>query len=211
MQTFHFLEYFGRSNDVDKMELVQVVRHLPFKLLPEGPWLAGGALRRSILEQPLDSDYDFFFANEVQLKTVLESIKENEKVTVEKEFSNDMNVSMTLFLHGDTETKFTGRRIKVQLIKVYHQSPGEVLDSFDYTLCQFAFDGQNLICGDYALNDTLRKKLVVNKITFPVASMRRMLKYANQGFTVCGGAMREFLNQVVGEPQMLENTFQYID
>lgn len=100
----------------------------------------------------------------------------------------------------------------IQLIeKRFFADAEELINYFDFTICQFVTDGTTLLCGDFSLWDLGRKKLVVNKITYPVSSMRRMIKYANQGFYVCNGSMVQFLQQVVEDPQILETAFDYVD
>ena len=63
-----FSDFLARSSD-DKFEdltLVKVLSGLPPLGVP-GPWLGGGALRRTILGIEPDSDFDFFFRDAAQL------------------------------------------------------------------------------------------------------------------------------------------------
>ena len=67
-----------------------------------------------------------------------------------------------------------------------------VQDRFDYTICQFAVDTNGMLwCGDHSLWDLARKRLAVHRITFPVSSLRRLLKYTSKGFYACSGCRKE--------------------
>lgn len=112
-------------------------------------------------------------------------------------------------IHSSTDTI---TEYDVQLIeKRFYSSVKDIIEFFDFTICQFVTDGKIVVCGDFSLWDLGRKRLVVNTITFPVSSMRRMIKYANQGYYICNGSMTEFLNSVIQDPDMLESRFEYVD
>lgn len=48
---------------------------------------------------------------------------------------------------------------------------------------------------DFSLKDIVEKKIIVNKITYPISSMRRILKYSRQNFWMCPQQMEIFLTQ----------------
>lgn len=50
---------------LDETKLAKALKRLP-GLGAGGPWIAGGAVRRTVNGESLDSDFDFFFANEKQ-------------------------------------------------------------------------------------------------------------------------------------------------
>ena len=106
-------------------------------------------------------------------------------------------------------------KMLVQLIKTnYYDSPETLLNTFDFTLCQFAIEVNKtgvLYCGDTALYDVARKRLVVNQIEYPVASLRRMIKYTQQGFYACEGCLTEFLKIVSEQPELITNKPKYLD
>ena len=100
----------------------------------------------------------------------------------------------------------------IQLVKIdYYQTVDDLLDTFDFTITQFAYDGNYLYCGDYSLWDLSRRKLALHKMTYGVATMRRMLKYTNQGFEACAGVMQSILQSVVDDPNVINSDIQYID
>lgn len=215
MQTFSFAAFFARSSDVlpEDHELFQALGRLP-QVGSAGPWLAGGALRRTLLGQPLDSDFDFFFASQEQFDTFSATIKTLGAWQVSK------NEHSTTFRLPSKAPQPTGEdefsdylpEITVQAITTqWYGSLDEVLDSFDFTLCQFGYDGANLVCGDYSLWDLGRRRLVPHRLTYGTASLRRLLKYTKQGFTICGGGLSDFLEKVAADPAVIRRETLYID
>lgn len=215
MQRFSFADFFSRSSDFLKegSPLDVVLARFP-ALSVEGPWLAGGSLRRTLLHSPLDSDFDFFFASEDQFKSFDAALKAKGCQVL---YSNEHNVtyrmeSVNSKSVGEDEFSDPSPELKIQAIIIrWYSSLDDVLDSFDFTICQFGYDGVDLVCGDYALWDLGRRRLVPHKITFGTASVRRLLKYTSQGFTLCAGSATSFLEQVAANPSSIQSDIKYID
>lgn len=168
----------------------------------EGPWLAGGSIRRMIDGDTTQSDYDVFFASRAQLDLWLERIKKHDNI-----IKIDERQDNTTIMLKDGEHTF-----EIQAIHVaFYENAEQVIDSFDFTICQFATNGTQLYAGKYSLYDLGKKRLVVHRITYPIASMRRMIKYVKQGFYACNGFMETFLRTVVDNPASLEQKTKYID
>lgn len=146
MIQYDFHDLYTRSNATvfEETDFYKVISELPL-CSPNGPWLGGGSLRKTLLGKEVDTDYDFFFKDEEQKKTFEE----------------------TLISKGYTQSKKTNHHteylkgiVKVQLIHFkYYSNIEEMLDSFDYTICQLAYDGQKLYAGDHTLWDIGRKKI----------------------------------------------------
>lgn len=167
-----------------------------------GPWLAGGAIRRLIAKSKIDSDFDVFFKSEDQLLKWLERIKKQE--TSVEEIKNEFNTTLQIKVNSEI--------VKLQAIHFkYYSSPQEIIDSFDYTICQFAVDGNHLVTGDYSLFDLANKRLVLHKMTYGVATLRRLLKYCNQGFTACNGTLKCLLEAAVDNPDIIQEDIPYLD
>jgi hypothetical protein len=201
---YKLIEIVGRSyGNAEKSELTEVIKGLPFTLsMQGGPWIAGGAVRRTLLGEGVSSsDIDLFFADAEQLAktaSALEGI--GAKLGKKSEHAKEYMAKI-----GDAE-------YRLQLISIgFYANAPAVLDSFDFTICQFATDGEVLVAGDYALWDLGRKRLAIHKLTYAVASLRRVLKYTGQGFTACSGMMTDFLEQVAKNPQAINSKVQYID
>lgn len=202
MLTARLSDIFNRSaaDTLEDSPLLTVLGALP-PLSSSGPWLGGGALRRTLIGDPLDSDFDFFFASQEQMDGWVAALPQPADLVRESAH------------HKHYRMHIAGRDVDAQAIHFrFYGSASEVADSFDYTICQFVFDGVTLTYGDYSLWDLGRRKLAVHKITYPVASMRRALKYGRQGYTVCDGAMATLLRQTVSTPEIMANlSVEYID
>lgn len=214
-QIFDFTTFFTRHSDLleENSALEQALSRLP-PIGVDGPWIAGGAVRRTIMRKPLDSDFDFFFRDEEQFDAFVSSIKERGGWITS---SNQHNVTLRLpsvAPRSIAEDEFSPYLPEIEIQAICTQfwpSLPAVLDSFDFTICQFGYDGTHLVFGDYALYDLGRKRLVPHKITFATASLRRVIKYTSQGFSVCSGSLSNLLDQVVANPSIIAAETGYID
>jgi len=203
MHEYELAKFIERSYGDGPNELMEVISGLPFALdMKTGPWIAGGAIRRALLGQGCGgSDIDLFFANSEQLAKSASQIEGiGGKVARKTEHATDYALTIE-------EIEY-----RIQFIGIaFYESPAAILDSFDFTICQFVTDGNRLGVGEYALWDLARKRLVLHKLTYAVASMRRFLKYTKQGFTACTGMMASFLEAVVRDPAVVKADIKYID
>jgi hypothetical protein len=198
-------QFLARSADLppEQTDLRKALTKLP-QISPEGPWIAGGAIRRTLIAEPLETDFDYFFKDEWQLEAFTAHVTAQGLVKL-RETEHHIHYRGKI---GNEE-----KERDVQAIKIaFYENAAAVIDSFDFTICMFAFDGETLTSGEHALWDLGRKRLAVHKITYPTASVRRMLKYGKQGFTVCNGAIAELLRQTANSPEALArlNIF-YVD
>ena len=166
--------------------------------LPGNHWIAGGALRAFVENKPITTDIDYFFPSDAAYKEFADYLVDD-KVT-----ETD---SVTTF-----KTVIGGVDYKIQAINlaVYPDIP-TCLDSFDFTLCMLGTDGKTLYAGEYTLFDIARKHIVVNKITYAAASVRRLLKYASQGYTACQGCIVQMLDAVADDPAIIQASVAYVD
>lgn len=203
--TFDLEVFLARSTDkaFEETTLAKVLHELP-PLATDGPWIAGGALRRTLQGKEPESDFDFFFRDEDQLKAFVLKLEEHgmEKI---RETAHHVHYRGRL---GD-ECAIRD----VQCIRfAFYSSASAVIDSFDYTICMLAFDGRTLTLGDFTLWDLGRRRLAINRITYPVATMRRMLKYASQGFTACKGCLAAILTETANSPALRDQLqIEYVD
>jgi len=193
----NFTEFCERS-DCSTSELERVL-----KIVRQDAWCAGGAVRRTLSKQALDSDFDFFFRSEAHLGEWERSLPSTLSKVRESEHHKHWRGTV-----GDSAVP-----VDIQAIRFrYYSSAEEVIDSFDYTITQFALEGDQLVTTPSALWDLGRRKLAIHKITYPVATMRRMLKYTNQGFTACNGCMAQILRETAASPEaMAKLDLQYVD
>lgn len=203
MSEFNLETFLSRSTDKPFAEttLATILSGLP-SLSGDGPWIAGGALRRTLLGKEPESDFDFFFRDADQLSTFAKALED-------RGFSKVRETQHHLHYRGH----IGGTDRDVQCIRfAFYATAQAVIDSFDYTICQIAFDGKTITLGDFTLWDLGRKRLAIHKITYPVATMRRMLKYTAQGFTACAGCLATILTETAGRPDLLQQmSIEYVD
>jgi hypothetical protein len=216
MQEFNLYHYVSRARDVNSgypKFLLDTLRLLPDTNIVDGPWLAGGAVRRLLDGSRKHSDLDFFFRNEEELevwRNLMRISSQNGKFKLIKDEDRAHNVTMTLVI-DDTE-------VDVQLIKFYFPNARSIIQWFDYTICQCVAaldvdvnDSFELVLGDYAAYDIARRRLVVNNMHHAVSSVRRLIKYANQGYTACGGTIAEILRRVAEDSSIINQDIISID
>lgn len=207
-----FWQRYGRK-PFEQTDFSAALDRLP-EVSPSGPWVAGGSVRRLISSQPQDSDFDFFFASEDQFDAFCKRMK---KLGAFEANSSDFNVTFILPSTGATsvdvdEFEPAGPELKVQAIRIdWFGSLEGVLESFDFSICQFGYDGIDLFHGQWSLYDLAQKRLVPGQIRYGTSSLRRIIKYTRQGYTICGGGLSEMLEQVVADPSIIQSDVEYID
>jgi len=200
IQKYNFLEFIGRFTDnPEELEFLKLMEVLPIP--NENRWIAGGAIRRTLIKMNLDSDVDYFFRNEESFKEFTQEIELMGGVCTA---SNEHQKTFALTVNK--------KGILVQAIKIqFYDSIEDTLDSFDFTITQFGYDGENLFCGEYSLWDLSRRKLALHKLTYGVSTVRRMIKYTKQGFTACNGALIAILETIANNPELIEADIKYVD
>lgn len=215
MQTFDMAEFWSRygKTDFDGTAFAKALDRLP-DISESGPWIGGGSVRRLIAGLPQDSDFDFFFADQEQFDAFCKDMK---KRGAEIQHENDFNITFLLPKAkakpiGDDEFTVAGPELKVQAIRLrFHPTLAETLEGFDFSLCKFGYDGTSLVCGDYSLFDLASKRLVPDRISFGTSTLRRIIKYTKQGYTICSGGLASILQQVVDDPSIIQAEVEYVD
>jgi len=200
---YDFKEFLSRYNDeVENLSLFHLLKEIPWDD-KSSCWLAGGAIRRTILNKSLEeADFDFFFKDEESLISFQNDLENDDFIKVSE---NEKNITYSKICED-------GTKIKLQCIFFqFYETIEDVIDSFDFTITQFAYDGKDMYCGEYSLFDLTRGKLALHKLTFGVATVRRLIKYTQQGFTACGGCLTDILQKVVEDPSIINSETKYID
>jgi hypothetical protein len=193
----NFDDFLARSDNT-KDDLCAVTDHLP-----RIGWIAGGAVRRTLINKPIDSDYDYFFKSEEDFDKFEKMLPSSLKLVNETAHHKHWRGTV-----GDSDLKVNVQGIKFK----FYDTVEDCINSFDYTITMFALDGDDLVTTPEALWDLGRRKLVINKITYPVATMRRMLKYSKQGFTACSGCMASLYRETAASPEALAQLdIEYVD
>lgn len=174
-----------------------------YEALGNGAWMAGGAIRRTLIGQPLDSDFDFFFKSAEALEEWEKGLPSGLKLVRETEH------------HKHWRGTVAGSELPVDIQAIrfrFYDTAEAVIDSFDYTITMFILDDDDLVTTPLALWDLGRRKLAVHKISYPVATMRRLLKYTKQGFTACAGCLQSILKETAASPEaMAQLDIEYVD
>lgn len=165
-------------------------------------WIAGGFIRRWWFNIKQDSDIDLFFDSQETYNRVCEGLA---KIATEPVKISQFN-HMYLIKITDTWT------IKVQAIRhLFYKSIHDLFDSFDFTICQFAYSNGAIIISELGLIDGQRKRLVPHKITYGASSLRRIIKYSQQGYYMCNGSVMTFLQAVGASPDMIRDDVISVD
>lgn len=215
IQTFSLDAFWGRygHQEYEATDFAKALARLP-AIGTDGPWIAGGAVRRLITRKAQESDFDFFFKDEAQFDAFCKAV---EKAGGFRTSESDFNVSFCIPAVkakpiGDDEFSPGGPELKVQAIRIaFFPSLEAVLDSFDFSICQCGFDGETFAFGQWTLWDLANNRLVPGKISYGTSSLRRVIKYTRQGFTICGGGLAEMLDQVAADPSIIRREVEYVD
>jgi hypothetical protein len=217
-QKLEFAQFFESENigAYSKSYLSQVLYGLGFKSqyyfksIIEKDWLqifiAGGAIRRTLLNQNLNTgDFDFYFNSEDSLKFMEDMLKHRNFLFKKK---SQYAIEYMGVLPGVDDA------VTVQLIHFkYFYKPEKIIKDFDFTVCQFVIDlGEGdgiLYCGERSLWDLGRKKLVLNNLERPISIMRRIHKYLDQGFTIDKMTYYRLLDYVCVHPECRKTDIDY--
>lgn len=230
MHKYDLSEFVARSSDRtwEQSSLYHALAQVLPAVSLDGPWIAGGSLRRLIVgQEPMQADVDYFFKNQEQYNDwvsemrALEHAREVSKTDHAISFEVVVPVSASTSRGKDpdgteNEAEFDVEP-KMDVVKVqgihfqYYDSIEAVIDSFDFTITQLGYDGKDLYTGDHTLWDLGRKKLALNKLSFGVSTVRRLMKYSLQGFTACAGCLTQILASVAENPELIQSKVQYVD
>lgn len=92
--------------------------------------------------------------------------------------------------------KREGTKKKAQVILCIRGTPSQVIDTFDFSICQWAHNGTDIFWGAYAIQDMMRARVRIVRIHHPMSTMRRMVKYSGRGYFFCNGAMLQIAEAV---------------
>ena len=164
-----------KINNIKKARLSKLTPLLDLGVLGNGVFVAGGSMRTLIVDEEV-CDFDMFFESGQLVDDVRDKL---EVAGYELVFECPEGKLFTYaFIKDD------GSKIKVQLILETMGSPESVIDTFDFTACCAAYDGTTLFLNPRFVRDVKKKSLELHTLTFPVATLKRMIKYSNKGYNV---------------------------
>ncbi len=163
-----------------ELEREQMLGNEPEAVILDNSWVAGGAIRRWFVGDKQCSDIDMFFTDELQLQIYA---------------SGQMKDWNVLYDNNNAITYIKDKTV-IQLIKKYYMDAESCINSFDYTICQFAYNGKKIYATTEAIITSLRKHLAVNNIQkgYELDSLRRAFKYFEQGYKPCMGTLRDLVS-----------------
>jgi hypothetical protein len=170
-QKFDMMQFMQRrSMNFEMMPLYRLFTEtlpLVVPLSSSGPWVAGGAVMKTLINQPLDTDVDVWFNNAKQFDKAYKLMEAEFKRVKETNWAATFEVN----------------EFEVQLIaKGFYQTAEMLISEFDITVCQFAWDGTKLYCGEYSQADLATRLLKTHHMNSPHTTALRCLKYATRGF-----------------------------
>lgn len=161
----------------------QIAEYLNLNM-DHGPWLAGGAVRKIYLNEDIGgSDWDFWFKSPEQFKRAKQKITD---LGASVAHTSDNAVSFKYYTDD-------GSIQNLQIVKTqYFDTAQQVIDQFDFSVCQLATDGNTTIIGNITARDLRTKTLRLSKPELPAYIMPRLVKYMVYGYRPCV----DLLNQI---------------
>lgn len=157
--------------------------------LARGIWVAGGAARAVYYwRKPTHykmNDIDIFCSSKVRIQLVQDWL-----ITAGAELTKTNEYYVTYELKGYPIQVITG--------STYHDVR-DLLDTFDFTMCQFAMDADYLYYTSEAAAAVEEKRLTINQIVIPLRTLARVTKYQKMGFTPDADVLRHLSEAAVYE------------
>lgn len=179
-----------------KLAWPDVHKALPFWLISilvhnPGCYLAGGAIRSIVDNTPIQ-DYDLFFTDKETRDKV------EKEIGIESAYfrcPNDKLISMRKY------------GVKIQLCSpLYYPTASALLNSFDLTASCFVVQCHKvtswmLIMHPDTLADIAYKRIKLNNVTYPIATINRIHKYRQKGYTITDDVWKDLLTRIRGLSQ----------
>jgi len=163
--------------------------HLISPLIDEGPWIAGGAVRRWFDETPAGfGDIDVFCKNQHQADVIASRLRNTQDVSVVHESANAITFSVF-----PAKPEIPAAKIQI-IIKQFYESAEDVISNFDLTVAQFVTDGYSIRVGPRAVADLKHKRIRFNRQPGP-SDLPRIIKYIAYGFRIEPSVFRQIIDR----------------
>lgn len=148
-------------------------------VLPRGNYFIAGGACTSVFSNKSINDLDIYFRSEEDLNYMINNVMTE----------TDSDGSYLYTLLGETQNALTYKRgdSLIQLIKKYFLPPEQLIEKYDFTMCQCAYDvtEDKFIMGKDFLYDLAKRNLrFTGNTEYPIASLYRMKKFLSRGFTI---------------------------
>jgi hypothetical protein len=153
-------------------------------------FIAGGCFKNIFENKPV-KDVDIFFRSDEDFQKAVIHYRDHEDF--EQVYENDNVIAF----------RKKGRKEYIELIRTVFGSPQEIIQEFDFTITKFAYyqthesyineDGREderlvykcLVHDQFFEHLMLHRTVIDDKITRPVNTFERMIKYTRYGFYPC--------------------------
>lgn len=180
---------------VHTSDLLKIVNYLP-KCGVGGPWIAGGSVWRTINNEPLNKcDIDVFFHDKEQFNEAVTQMDGYPFIrNVLKKTKNKWNISYKIHANRGVFNK----TIEVQFICMkFHKSIDALLQSFDFTVCQFVWNGENIYAASNSIDDLRSRLIRIYKTGNPKSLFEHMLRYMDNGFTLKDDETKKLISNIL--------------
>ncbi len=98
-------------------------------------------------------------------------------------------------------TRFKYKYMRIDVIKMYFDSPTACINTFDFTACMIAVDKTRVYLGEHTPTDLAKRQIMINLITFPLSTLSRVIKYTKKGYSICNDELTKVYDACrEGEP-----------
>ena len=174
-----------------KMEVFEKL----LKNLPHSTWIAGGFVKWLFNQDEKFRDIDLFVLDESHFERVKSHLLSNPQT--KSLLSNNFQETFELVSEGDIFT--------LQLIKIHGPNIESIMDKFDFTICQFGFDGSEFVIGKWSFLDEAQKRLVPLPTYNAIATTKRILKYVSQGYSISNVGIENLLRQCAKDESIIRD------
>lgn len=190
--------YSTKFDKIKPNKLTKLSPLLDLNLLSDDVWLGGGSLRSLVDPNDEVADFDLFFR---RLSAVEEVQKKLEQARYNLIYSCP---NKTLFTYSKDSNK-----VQVVCREEYLSMP-QMLETFDFTACIAATNGKQLYFSTNFVKDVRKKELRLASLTYPTATLKRIVKYSNKGYKI-GRIAREFVENVNSNTFSADDLEGYVD
>jgi len=160
-------------------------------------WIAGGSLTKYFSQGTRRGDIDIWFPNQSEFLKAKESLENKDNCT--QIYDNSHTIA------------FSYKKYRIELIKNFFESPIETISNFDFTVCSCAIDKKTLYYHETFFIDLAKRRLVINKIPYPLSTLQRIQKYVLKGYFICNGGLLQIAKaiQTIDFNNKEENGFEF--
>ncbi len=161
---------FGRNKLLSRINCEKDVLTLIDKF---GVYLGGGALRGCFTTSSEDIvDYDIFFQS-------LDGVNVAQDFLLNRGYEKIFECPLGLL------STYKKNSVKIQFIKEFtYASPQAAIETFDIDACCICMDKTHVYTTYSAIRAIRKKEITFNRIDYPVATFKRVLKYLKKGYSI---------------------------